>query len=69
MKVVKFATTPKMSTYIIAFIVGDFDYVEDKTDSDVIVRVYTSKGKSDEGKFALYVRNYFTVFMQCNILV
>lgn len=55
LKVVKFATTPKMSTYIIAFIVGDFDHVENTTDSGVLVRVYTSAGKANQGRFALEV--------------
>ena len=59
MKVVKFATTPKMSTYIIAFIVGDYDYVEGKADNDVTVRVYTSAGKSKGGQFALEVKKKF----------
>ena len=36
--------TPIMSTYLLAFCVGEYDYLEDKTKSGTIVRVYTSKG-------------------------
>ena len=46
-----------MSTYLLAFVVGEFDYVEDKDQDGVLVRVYTPKGKSVQGKFALDVSN------------
>ena len=55
MKVVKFATTPIMSTYLIAFIVGDFDFVEDKTEDGIVVRVYAPTGKAEQGTHALQV--------------
>lgn len=64
MKVVKFATTPKMSTYIIAFIVGDYDYVEGKAENDVTVRVYTSAGKSKGGQFALEVKKASRILLR-----
>ena len=55
LKVVVFERTPIMSTYLLAFIVGEFDYVE-ATDSDgVVVRVYTPLGKKGQGQFALQV--------------
>lgn len=68
-KIVKFATTPIMSTYLLAYIVGEFDYVEDHTPSGTQIRVYTQKGKSDQGKFGLEVatrclplfEQYFTI--------
>lgn len=44
-----------MSTYLLAYVVGEFDYVEDKTSNGVVVRVYTPLGKSDQGRFALDV--------------
>ena len=50
-----FAKTPIVSTYLIAFVVGEFDYVEDQTDDGVQVRVYTPLGKADQGTFALEV--------------
>ena len=52
---VQFGTTPIMSTYLLAMVVGEFDYLEDKTKEGVIVRVYTPLGKVDQGKFALDV--------------
>ena len=52
-KVVKFATTPVMSTYLLAFIVGDFESVEKKTKEGVLVRVWTTPGKKHQAAFAL----------------
>nr|XP_018910146.1 PREDICTED: puromycin-sensitive aminopeptidase-like [Bemisia tabaci] len=54
-KVLKFAPTPVMSTYLVAVVVGEFDYIEDKSDDGVLVRVYTPVGKSDQGKLALHI--------------
>ena len=55
LKELKYDTSPIMSTYLLAFVVGEFDYVE-KTDEDgVIVRVYTPTGKKEQGLFALDV--------------
>lgn len=53
LKVVSFAPTPKMSTYLLAFIVGDFEYLEAATKRGVKVRVYTVPGKKEQGRFAL----------------
>lgn len=54
-KVVCFQETPIMSTYLVAVIVGMFDYVEAFTTDGTSVRVYTQVGKSAQGKFALEV--------------
>ncbi|RWS02375.1 Puromycin-sensitive aminopeptidase-like protein [Dinothrombium tinctorium] len=54
-RVVKYATTPLMSTYLAAFIVGEYDYIEDTTENGVKVRVYTPIGKMEQGRFALDV--------------
>ena len=51
-KVVKFETSPKMSTYLVAIVVGEYEYVED-FQGDVKVRVYTPLGKTEQGTFAL----------------
>ncbi|MFA5931833.1 MAG: M1 family metallopeptidase [Candidatus Paceibacterota bacterium] len=52
-EIVKFSPTPKMSTYLLAFIIGDFEYLESKTKRGVQVRVYTTPGKKHQAKFAL----------------
>ncbi len=50
-----FAPTPKMSTYLLAFLVGEFEKVETKTKNGVHVGVYTTAGKKHQAKFALDV--------------
>ena len=54
-KRVYFPYTPQMSTYLLAFIIGELDYVQKFTKDRVAVRVYTMPGKSAEGNFALDV--------------
>ena len=51
---VRFATTAKMSPYLAALVVGNFEYVEAETDG-VPIRVYATTGKKEMGKFALSV--------------
>lgn len=45
--------SPIMSSYLLAFCVGEYDYLEGKTKSGILVRVYTSKGESKQGTFAI----------------
>lgn len=54
-KSVTFAQTPIMSTYLLAFLVGEFEYIETTNDEGVNVRVYTTAGKKEQGQFALEV--------------
>lgn len=44
-----------MSVYLLAFIVGEYDFVEETDANGVRVRVYTPVGKAEDGKFALDV--------------
>ncbi|XP_050738577.1 puromycin-sensitive aminopeptidase-like isoform X2 [Eriocheir sinensis] len=69
LQVVKFATSPLMSTYLVAVVVGEYDYVEDTSADGIKVRVYTPVGKQEQGKFALdvatkvlpYYKEYFNI--------
>ena len=69
LKEVKFATSPIMSTYLVAFVIGEFDYVETKSSDGVTVRVYAHPGKKEQGQFALevaakalpYYKEYFKI--------
>jgi aminopeptidase N len=49
---VKFATTAKMSSYLMAVAVGDFEYIEGSADG-IPIRVYSTPGKKQLGAFAL----------------
>lgn len=54
-KVVRFEKSPKMSSYLLAFIIGHFEYVEKITKEGVKVRVYVTPGKKKQAAFALDV--------------
>jgi len=54
-KTVSYMDSPKMSTYLLAFVVGECDSVHDLTSHGVSVTVYAPPGKSANGKFALDV--------------
>jgi aminopeptidase N len=57
-KVVSFEKTPIMSTYLLAWAVGDFEYIEDFTKrkydgKNLPVRVYTTRGLKGQAQYAL----------------
>ncbi len=52
-KVVRFERSPKMSSYLLAFVIGHFEYVEKITPEGVKVRVYVTPGKKKQALFAL----------------
>ena len=52
-KTVKFGDSPKMSSYLLAFIVGELKYVEDFTKKGVRVRVYTRPERIQFADFSL----------------
>ncbi|MDE2715670.1 MAG: M1 family metallopeptidase, partial [Chloroflexota bacterium] len=55
LKRLEFGETPIMSTYLLAFIIGELSCVERTADDGTIVRVYTTRGKEEQGRFALDV--------------
>ena len=65
---VHFATTAKMSSYLAALVVGNFEYIEGEADG-IPIRVYSTPGKKDMGQFALasaehvlsYYDKYFNI--------
>ena len=65
-RVCHFDKSPKMSTYLVAFIVGEFEAVEGKSKDGTLVRCYTPMGKTEQGKFALETSirsiEYYTEF-------
>ncbi|SCU91657.1 LADA_0F11254g1_1 [Lachancea dasiensis] len=61
-----FHTSPKMSPYLLAWAIGEFEYIETHTEKCIYpsiedssplqnlpIRVYTARGKSQQGQFAL----------------
>jgi puromycin-sensitive aminopeptidase len=67
-KKVVFDISPKMSTYLLAWVIGQFDYIQSKTSHGVTIRVFTPPGRAHEGQFALSVAkralDFFDNFFQ-----
>jgi len=66
--VTEFHDTPIMSTYLLAFVVGEFDYVQRYSKGGVDVRVYTPPGAAAKGMFSLDLAcralDYFAEYFQ-----
>eukprot|EP00735_Rhodelphis_limneticus_P008874 TRINITY_DN2345_c0_g1::TRINITY_DN2345_c0_g1_i1::g.20748::m.20748 TRINITY_DN2345_c0_g1::TRINITY_DN2345_c0_g1_i1::g.20748 ORF type:complete len:906 (+),score=198.90,sp/Q11011/PSA_MOUSE/37.95/0.0,Peptidase_M1/PF01433.15/1.5e-128,ERAP1_C/PF11838.3/1.4e-36,Peptidase_MA_2/PF13485.1/1.4e-20,DUF2808/PF10989.3/0.054,DUF1570/PF07607.6/0.35,DUF1570/PF07607.6/2.9e+03 TRINITY_DN2345_c0_g1_i1:38-2719(+) len=55
-KLWRFAKTPKMSTYLLALIIGEFDVISAFSERNrVCVNIFTPLGKANQGQFALNV--------------
>ncbi|MCJ1477322.1 hypothetical protein MMC13_005993 [Lambiella insularis] len=74
-KVVSFEQTPVMSTYLLSWAFGDFEYVEDFTrrkynGKQLPVRVYTTRGLKEQGRFGLanahQIIDYFSEIFKIN---
>lgn len=67
--IVTYAETPIMSTYLVAYVVGDLECISSKTCHNKPVSVYTPIGKKDHGAFSLdiackaipFYENYFDI--------
>ncbi|MDQ6801073.1 MAG: M1 family metallopeptidase [Acidobacteriota bacterium] len=65
---IQFATTPKISTYLVAMLIGDFQCIEGGVDGTPI-RVCTTPGRQQNGQFALemaqqavhFYNNYYDI--------
>lgn len=69
LKVIHFEPTPKMSTYLLAYMIGEFEYIETKTKDGINIRVFTTPGKKQHAKFAMesakksleFLNSYFDI--------
>ena len=69
LKTVRFQQTPVMSTYLVAFVVGDITCVERRADGGTLVRIWATRGKEEQCRFALdvsvdllsYFNDYFGI--------
>jgi len=63
-----YAKTPIMSTYLLAFVVGEYDYIEGVSNHGVKIRTYTPLGKTKQGEFSLEVAkkalDFFTEYFK-----
>jgi aminopeptidase N len=55
---VRFSTSPKMSSYLAAIVVGEFEYIEGSADG-IPIRIYSTPGKKQLGTFALEATENF----------
>ena len=68
-KAVRFKPSPRMSTYLVALVVGDMACVQAKAANGTLMRVWTTRGKEEQGRFALenavkllsYYNRYFGI--------
>ncbi|PKB58873.1 MAG: hypothetical protein BZY83_04855, partial [SAR202 cluster bacterium Casp-Chloro-G2] len=69
LKSVRFAETPIMSTYLLAFVVGNLTSITQRSESGTMVGVWTTPGKESQAGFALdtsvkllgYFNEYFGI--------
>jgi puromycin-sensitive aminopeptidase len=68
-KAVRFEASPRMSTYLVVMVVGDLASVEATSSNGTLVRVFATRGKEEQGRFALenslrildYMNDYFGI--------
>ena len=53
LKSLRFGETPVMSTYLLAFIIGDLVAIHQQANEQTNVGIYTTRGKEEQGRFAL----------------
>ena len=68
-KRVRFGRTPVMSTYLLAFVIGDMAHIAERSPSGTLVRVFAPSGSQEYGRYALetslklldYFNDYFGI--------
>ncbi len=68
-KIVHFESTPKMSSYLLAYVIGELDHIKTKTKNGTVIKVHTTPGKSNLAAFSLetakrsleFLENYFGI--------
>jgi aminopeptidase N len=58
---VTFATSPPMSTYLVALFIGEMDSLDDAVDG-IRLRIYTAKGKSARARYAMNVTKQVVLY-------
>jgi puromycin-sensitive aminopeptidase len=69
LKRVEFGETPLMSTYLLAFVVGDLRAIEQRASDGTMIRIWATAGNEEHGRFALevslklmdYLNDYFGI--------
>ncbi|MBM3945105.1 MAG: M1 family metallopeptidase [SAR202 cluster bacterium] len=68
-KAIQFMPTPLMSTYLLAFVVGDLASISKRGENNTLVRIFATRGREKQGEFALdtavrllaYFNDYFGI--------
>ncbi len=63
-KIFEFETSPKMSTYLMCLVVGDFKSTEERKSCDVPIRVWAPAGQEKMGEYALGAACEIMTFLQ-----
>ena len=57
-KTIQYETSPIMSTYLVCFVVAHLECIEGKDKNGVPIRIFTTPGKKEQGRFALEVAEH-----------
>lgn len=61
-KQLHYELSPILSTYLICFVVADLEYIQAKDKNGVLIRIFTTPGKKEQGRFALEVAKHALVY-------